>query len=264
MSICNDHATTFLRKQGYNVVRHPSLGIRPLDLIGRQAGESLYLGHLNQLIGESADGLPKIEENIKSSDISGQSSSKMSIAIGANVLGNLIGAMGGTLGVTTTYTDAQRVEFGYVDVFNDLVVPLDVGNYLRDADVDAGNLILQQYILGRGELYLITKTAKSRQFSVKYERKNGTAAQVDLEVLPKLTGGNVTVDSSKEVSGLLTFSGNTPLVFGFQCFRVGVANGELALTSVRAGNIALAAGAAALEQPDFLADQGAVDLRFAI
>jgi hypothetical protein len=262
MSICNDQSTKFLRKQGYNVVRHPSSEIHPLDLIGRQAGESLYLGHLNQLIGESADGLPKIEENIESSDISGQSSSKLAMAIGANVLGNLVGAMGGTLGVKTNYTDAQRLEFGYVDVLNDRVVPLDVGNYLREADVDAGNLILQEYILGRGELYVITKTAKSKKFSVKYERKNGTAAQVDLEVLPKLTGGNVTVDASKEVEGQLTFSGNTPLVFGFQCFRVGVSDGELSLTSVRAGNVALATGSAALDQPDFLADQDVVDLRF--
>src|SRR5256885_15928672 len=101
MSICNDQSTTFLKKQGYNVVRHPNARIRPLDLIGRQQGESLYLGPLSGLIGNSADGLPNVEENVQSSDISGQTSSKMSIAIGANVLGNPIGAMGRTLGVKT-------------------------------------------------------------------------------------------------------------------------------------------------------------------
>jgi hypothetical protein len=262
MTICRDQSTDFLRNQGYNVVRHPNSRIRPMDLIGIQRGESLHLGHLNQLIGESAEGLPAVEENVESAEISGQSSSKMSIAIGANVLGSLIGAMGGTLGVKTTYTDARRVEFTFTDVFNDLVVPLAVGDYLREADVDAGNLILQQYILGHGSLYLITKTAKSRKFSVKYERKNGTIAEIDVKALPQLTGGNVTVDSSQAAEGVVSFSGANPLVFGFQCFRVGVADGELTLTSVRAGNVALATGNTAAQEPDLLSQEGAVDLQF--
>lgn len=125
MSICNDQSTQFLRRQGYNVVRHPNARIRPTDLVGTQGGETLYLGKLNQLIGESAEGLPSIEENVESAEISGQSSSKMTIAIGANVLGNLIGAMGGNLGVETSYTNAQRIEFSYSGVLNDLVIPLE-------------------------------------------------------------------------------------------------------------------------------------------
>jgi hypothetical protein len=235
-----------------------------MDLIGIQSGESLYLGHLNQLIGESAEGLPAIEANIESAEMSGQSSSKLSIAIGANVLGSLIGAMGGTLGVNTSYTDARRIEFTFTDVINDLVVPLAVGDYLREADVDAGNLILQQYVLGYGSLYLITKTAKSRKFLVKYERKNGTIAEIDAKALPQLTGGNVTVDSSHAAEGVVSFAGATPLVFGFQCFRVGVAEGELTLTSVRAGNVALATGNTAAQMPDLLSEDDAVDLRFSL
>jgi hypothetical protein len=169
---------------------------------------------------------------------------------------------GGTNPRRAKCTTAQRIEFGYVGVFNDSVVPLEIGNYLREAEVDAGNLVLQQYILGRGELYLITKTAKSNKFFVKYERKNGTAAEVDVPALQALAGANVGIEMADEKSGMVTFSGATPLIFGFQCFRVGVDNGELTLTSVRAGNVALAAEAAALHQPDFIADEGIVDVQF--
>jgi hypothetical protein len=264
MSICRDKSTTFLRDLGYNVVRHPTARISPLDLIGVQKGESLYLGHLNQLVGAENDGLPEIERNVKSAEIRSEESSRMSIAIGANILGNLIGALGGNLGVRTSYTDAQRISFAFKNVLNDLVVPLDVGDYLREAQVDAANLILQQYVLGRGVLYLITRTVKSREFTVRYERKNQTDASVDVRVLKDLVGTNVEVEAAAERSSVISFSGRTPLVFGFQCFRVGVSEGDLALTSVRAGNVSLAADRNAAEKPDLLADEGPVDLNFSV
>jgi hypothetical protein len=47
---CNDQSMTALSKLGYNVVRHPSANFRPLLLIGKQSGEFIQLGPLNQLI----------------------------------------------------------------------------------------------------------------------------------------------------------------------------------------------------------------------
>lgn len=82
----------------------------------------------------------------------------------------------GNLGVNLSFTDAKQLQFSFTDVTNDSVVPLDVGNYLRNAAVDNANLILQQYVLGNGELFLVTKIAKYNKFSVKFEKGNGIDA----------------------------------------------------------------------------------------
>ncbi len=117
-----------------------------------------------------------------------------------------------------------------------------MGNYLRDATVDAGNKILQQYVLGKGKLFLITKTAKSKKFTVKYEKKNGLDAKVDVPVLEGAVGGNVAVTTEGASESTIGFEGPINLTFGFQCFEVGVANGTLTLTSVKAGGVVAAVG----------------------
>jgi hypothetical protein len=150
MGWCNDKSLTFLKGQGYNVVRHPNAILQPLDLIGIQNAQSMYLGPLNLLITNAPRGLPAIKRDTLSADINGKKSSKLSISIGINVLGSVIGAMGGNFGANFDYTDAKKIEFQYAGVLNDEVVPLEVGNYLKGGEVDAENLILKQYVLGNG------------------------------------------------------------------------------------------------------------------
>jgi len=240
---CNDKSMTALAGLGYNVVRHPSANFRPMLLIGKQSGEFLQLGSLNQLITNPPGPLPTITTGEEGAGISGQSSSKLDLGIGANILGSLIGAMGGNLGINVSYTDARRIEFKYTDVTLDSVVPLDVGAYLRDGAVDAGNLILEQYVLGNGELYIVTKVARSNKFTVSYERKNSTGAKVDVPALQALASANVKVSADAQNSYVITFVGSTTLGFAFQAVQVGVFNGELSLTSVKAGAVTAAAGA---------------------
>src|SRR5262249_43033393 len=162
-------------------------------------------GSLNQLITNPPGPPPAITTGEPGTGIQGESSNKLDLGIGANILGSLIGAMGGNLGINVTYTDARRVEFKYTDVTLDSVVPLDIGNYLRDGNVDAGNLILQQYVLGNGELFVVTKVARSQKFSVSYERKNSTGAKVDVPALQGLAGANVKVTADRQNSSLITF-----------------------------------------------------------
>jgi len=240
MGLCKDKSVTFLKNSGYNVVRHPNAAIHPLDLIGVQKKSPLYLGPLNLLITNPPVALPTVTKGIKAADINGKASSKLKIGIGANVLGAIVGAMGGEIGVDLSYTNARQIEFSYAGVLNDQVVPLEVGSYLRDSEVDADNLILQQYVMGNGTLYLITKTAKSNKITVTYERSDGVAARLDVPVLQDVAGGNVEVDTSSAASGKITFEGDEDLVFAFQAFQVGVVDGVLSLTSVRPGGVFLA------------------------
>lgn len=237
---CTDKSMTALAGLGYNVVRHPSANFRPLMLIGKQKGEFLQLGALNQLITNGPGPLPAVTLNQPGAGIQGQSSSKLDISVGASILGSLIGAMGGNLGINVSYTNARQVEFKYTNVTLDSVEPLDVGNYLRDGHVDAGNLILQQYVLGNGELFVVTKVAKSKTFSVSYTRSGSSGVTVDVPALQALAGANVKVGASGASSSLVTFDGDTPLGFAFQCFQVGVVEGVLSLTSVKAGGVTAA------------------------
>jgi hypothetical protein len=241
-AMCRDKSLDYLRGLGYNVIRHPNAAVKPLQLIGRQGGETQLLGGLEKLITNPGS-LPNVQENTVATDIVGRSSSKLNVAIGANILGSLIGGFGGNLGTRISYTTAEKVEFHYTNVLNDTALPLDIGNYLRSARIDAGNPVLEQYVLGYGELFVITKTAKSKKFKVSYERANGTSAKVDLPELQALAGADVKVELASNSKHEINFAGQVNLVFGFQCFRVGVLDGDLTLTAVKAGGVVYAVGA---------------------
>src|SRR5262245_38431634 len=109
MGICRDDSTAYLQRLGYNVVRHPQEGINPLHLVGRQGGATSFLGSLDKLITNPPGPLPSIEMNLVAADVNGKRSSKLKLAVGANILGSVIGAMGGNLGVDTSYTNARTI-----------------------------------------------------------------------------------------------------------------------------------------------------------
>jgi hypothetical protein len=240
MGACSDKSTKFLASKGYSVVRHPSVDYKPLMLLGRQNKEVLLLGPLNLLITNPPGPLPGTAADQPAADLNGNTSDKLGIGVGLNILSNIIGAMGGNLSASVNFTKAKKMEFTYRDVVTDSVVPLNVGNYLKDAEVDAANLVLREYVLGNGELFLITKVAKSNVFTVKFQSSSGTAIGVDVPVIKAVAGGNVKVDVGGESNSEVSFQGNTRLSFAFQCFQVGVLDGNLALTSVKAGAIAAA------------------------
>jgi hypothetical protein len=260
VSFCTDQQMTALANLGYNVVRHPSANFRPLLLIGKQNNEFIQLGPLHQLITNPPGPPPTITSEV-GGGIQGKASSKLDLGIGANILGSIIGAMGGNLGVNVGYTDARYIEFEYADVTVDSIVPLDVGNYLKDGDVDAGNLILQQYVLGNGELFVVTKVARSKKFSVNYERKNLTEAKVDVPALQTLAGANVKVTADVQKSSRIIFDGTTELGFAFQCLQVGVVDGQLSLMSVKAGAVTAASKNELDAIPPRLAPTGLLDIR---
>jgi hypothetical protein len=247
MGICTDQSTTYLKRLGYNVVRHPQEGIQPLDLIGAQAGSNNYLGSLDRLITNAQPELPAIQSGLVATDVNGQRSSELKLAIGANILGSVIAAMGGNLGVDTSYTNARTLEFHFSDVLKDRAAPLDIGNYLRDGEVDAGNPVLKEYVLGNGRLYLITEAIKTRKLSVNYQRDTGVSAKVDVPVIQQLVGGNVAVQVAGDSSSTVTYEGQKYLTFGFRCYEVGIEGGELRLMATGPGAVPLSATGATPE-----------------
>jgi hypothetical protein len=242
MGICKDQSTTYLKRLGYNVVRHPQEGIAPLDLIGRQRGTTGYLGSLDKLITSPAGPRPNVERDLAAADVNGQKSSKFSLSVGTEILGSIIGAMGGQLGVQTGYTNARKVEFHFTGVLKDRATPLDVGGYLRDGEVDAGNTVLREYVIGNGDLFLVLETIKTKKLVVRYEREQGVDAAVDIPVIQELLGAEIAVSALAGSSGMISYEGSTYLTFGFRCFEVGIDDGELRMMASKPGSIPLAAG----------------------
>ncbi len=234
---CKDNSLTYLASLGYNVVRHPDATFAPLKLLGEQNGEFMVLGSLNQLITASPSPLPAITADQPASDVNGQKTSSLKLGVGANILGTLISALGGNLSASVDYTDAQELTFVYQDVLSDSVTALDAGTYLSSGHVDSDNLVLKQYVLGNGKLYLITKIVKSHKFTVNYSKKDGVDASVKVPVIQAAVGGSLTVGTTSDSSAVLTFAGKTPMPFGFQCFQVGVKNGVMSLVSTKAGSV---------------------------
>lgn len=242
MGLCRDNATNYLAQLGYSVVRIPRAGIAPLDLIGRDR-DQMKLGTLDQLLTNPGITLPTITMDQTASHIIGQTSSKMKLGIGINVLGNVLGALAGTqLGIDAAYQSAKTIQFEFTNVVFDSVEPLTVGQYLRDAEVDVGNPILDRYLMGKGQLFVITEVLKSSSITVKAEKAGGSKISLDVPVIERIASGKLQLDASNASNGVLTYSGSRMLTFGFKCFRIGIENGSLEMSAAAPNDIALAAG----------------------
>lgn len=240
MAICKDNSVLYLRERGYNVIRHPRVGINPLDLIGVQNGETLTLGSLRELVTESDQPYPDITPNQTAVDIEGQSTSRMKIGIGINLLGTLVGALGGTIGANFGYENAKKVSFQYTDVESDTTKPLAIGNYLREGDVDANNPILREYVLGNGKLYVLYHVVRSNKLSATFEKSGGVGVSINADQLQGAIGGNVGVDASNASNGKIAFTGQQKVAFGFKCLQIILDDGELRLVATQPGLLALA------------------------
>jgi len=172
VGICRDDATTYLRRFGYNAVRHPDSALLPLEVIGKQGKVCQRLGQLRDLVDSSA-GEPSLEGPVKAAELSGRASSSLSLGVGVEILGAFVGAMGGTLGVSTSYTNAKRLRFEFTDVTKKLVSPAQAGAFLRSGDLSKSNPALVPWVLGKGQIYLVTEVGYSTHSAFGMSRQRG-------------------------------------------------------------------------------------------
>lgn len=260
MAICRDTFTRFMNSAGYNVVRHPREGIRPLDLIGLQRGSVHQLGRIDQLVRNPNGPLPQPLEGEQATDINGASTSSMRTAIGVKLLAAVLKAQGSDLGVLAKYRSARKLKFTFTDVLIDRVQPLDISNLLRHGEPDADSPLIDQYVAGNGRLFVISRVARSNKLTVTSEGEGGGGLELDVPTIQGIVSGGVTVSTEFGNSATLSYTGSKQLVFGFECFEIGVEDGDLTMTSARAGVIALnnegkiTKGASTILEPDNLVD----------
>ena len=128
-----DQSITFLRQFGYSVFRMPRPGAQPLDLLHRDGKDLTRLGGALDLIAPGAVQVPTIHRDDRPGvAIEGTESSKVNIAIGLNILGGFLGALGGAnLGLQSGFQKAKTVNFKYSAVTEDNVDVLALERFIH-------------------------------------------------------------------------------------------------------------------------------------
>lgn len=219
--ICTDPFVAYLKSYGYNVVRLPKADIQPLQLLSRQGRNLGRLGDLADIMlpGEEI-ALPEIRQNVRAANISGQKTSNMSIGIGLNILGTIIGAIGGTsLGLDLAYKGGRTVQFEFQDVYEDSIKVTLLDKFLADADIDPHSRHVAS-LLEADALYIINSCIKSTRFTVEAYKKDGAGLELKIPVIQEIVGGEVNVSGEAETTSRVTYESPVPLVFGFQAVQL--------------------------------------------
>jgi hypothetical protein len=218
---CSDPFLTSLKAFGYSVVRLPKADIRPLQVLVRRGKELDRLGQIDTLFVQgAAAAIPPATLDRQAANISGQRTGEMNAGVGVSILGNVIGAMGGsTIGLDVQYKAAKRVSFEFTDVLEDSIEVLKLDQYLSDADINPLSRHAA-HLLDADELYATTATLKTKKLTIEAKQSNNTGAELKVPVIQQVVGGTVKVSANAEAASKLTFEGPTPLVFGFQAVKL--------------------------------------------
>lgn len=221
MGVCKDQSVKHLAKFGYNVIMHPREGVAPLMLIGERNGARDLIGTLDQIVTGATSLLPKIVAGADAASISGKKTDKLDLTLGIDILGAVIGALGGNkIGVTAGFNHVGTLEFTYAGVTSDGINVTAVGDYLASGTPRFDHPILTQYLEDPGNLYVITEVVHSNKLGVTAYAKNGVGVSVDVPVISNAVGGKVKVSSEAENAGKVNFEGDKRLAFGFKAFEI--------------------------------------------
>src|SRR4051812_16465612 len=127
----SDPLLTSLKASGYCVVRLPKADITPLQILVRQGNNLERLGELaTLLVAGSNIAMPEISQDVVASNIIGQQTGDLKIGVGLSLLGNILGAMGGSkLGLDVKYQQAKSAAFEFHEVLEDRVEVAKLDQY---------------------------------------------------------------------------------------------------------------------------------------
>jgi hypothetical protein len=234
---CTDPYITLLKSSGYNVVRLPRGDFSPLLLLAEEGGKDLNrMGSIKDLLtGARA---PVIKANTPAASISGKRTGTINIGIGLNLLGTIIGAMGGTqIGLDTQFKNTSSIAFEFPEVFADDVDVTKLDLYLGKAQINSASRTLAR-LLECDALYVVTGTVKAKKFSIDTATGGSAGAGVNVPVVQQIVGANITVSGEAASARRLLFEGQSPLTFGFQARRLVYSGGNgIQLAAVEPGSV---------------------------
>ncbi len=248
-----DPSVTFLNKFGYNVVKLPRVGIEPLDVVGRDE-TSQWLGPLAK-VWKSTVGVPAPSAPRPAAAVNGQKTDALEISFGLKILANALTAFGATVpSLDVAYKRARKVSFAYTNVTSTVVAPFDAGDFLANGTLNSDNPVVQHYFLDPdSQAFLILDVLKSDSITVTATDEHGVGVEVDVPSIQGVVGAKVGVKTSAGSNSTVTYSGPSPVTFGFLVDEIHFENGKWSLSgAVPEGALAFAAGEPEKESPILL------------
>jgi hypothetical protein len=210
-----DPSVTFLNRFGYNVVKLPRVGIEPLDVIGRD-DTTQWLGPLSS-VWKSSEPPPVPSAPRPAAPVNGQKTDQLQVAFGLRILANTLAAFGAAVpALDVAYSRARKVQFSYSNVTSTVVAPLEAGNYLAAGTLNTANPVVTHYFTDEDpQAFLIVDVLKSDSLTVTASDDQGAEVGLDVPAIQGIVGANVKVKASGSSGSTITFTGQTPVTFGF-------------------------------------------------
>lgn len=225
----NDAAIGILKGIGYVTVRVPRANLRPLQVFEKTDKRLVYRGELTSLFTSNTSALPQISADEPMTSVNGKRSSEQKIGVGISILGNIIGALGGSkLGLDAGFKNASSGVFEFQNVFSNSVEPFQLEEYLVGADINP-SLPASAKLLEADKLYVVTAVVKSNKFGFEVKSSSSPNFKIDIPVIQKIVGGSVNVERSSGSATKVSFEGSQKLVFGVKAMQMVYSDGKFSL-----------------------------------
>lgn len=221
LNSASDPFVNALKSFGYNVVRLPKPDMAPLQLLSKNGDNLTRLGPMTSVfVTASGTVVPPVSSGVPVAPINGSRTGELKIGVGLSILGQIIGAMGGSnLGLDVGYSAAKSANFEFSDVTEDRCDITDLDKYLGAADISPASVFVGK-LLEADEVYVLTAVLKSKKFTFDAKGSSGTSVAVNVPVIQGAVGGNVSVSTASGSTSKIVYEGKIPLAFGFQAIQL--------------------------------------------
>lgn len=203
-----------------NVVRAPSTGIAPLDVLAVGARRRVEpRGRLDAMLSGAAPGLPR-PSSVEVADLRGQRSTTLDLSVGADLTAAFLGALGlpvpGAEVAATLWEGARGLSFEVRDVVERRVDIARLGSALTGCRIARNAATEVFFAEPRAQMLVITRTLGSARFAVHATGRKGQSVKVAVDGLAEIFG-EVTADVGWSVEGesTIAFRGKAPATFAF-------------------------------------------------
>lgn len=211
-----------LKKYHLNLLSIPRENVKVCDLY-MQDGSSNQVSTPGNIINFVTPQIqiPKIAENEKMSDITGQASNDISGQVGLDFLKGFldklsVAGLGGKIMGNYEGSKNNKIVFSFSDARRDSVDPFLLGSELK------GRLFMKDnplYAENR-RYYVVTGIAKSKSINIELQGDEKQAADLTASI-SQIVDASGKLKLEKNQSGKITYTGDKDLAFGVELYEIG-------------------------------------------
>ena len=235
----NDKAPLYLLERGYNVLLQPGSGLKPLDLVGVKGDQVFYLGSLESFGTPTSEPVPRERIRLQDRVFNRQNLNSLKGDPGLTILNWWIKGLGCDPTVKFSLAHERTISFRHAEYQVAGADASRTSRWLRQAKLDAQPWLVEDFVLGDGAVYVVTKTLRPWSLTVEFSLRNGGLVSAPQSELRAALGKNIRASTSGPAH-MISLQGSHPLVFGFQCYQMGVSEGMLCLMTAPNGGQSVA------------------------